>query len=937
MKENKDFKIVRKKKKINIKDYFKSNDKKINIEYKDKEKMPISASIVAAIKIFILTLISLGICGVIVGLLILKSWTSDIPELDTTILQASSQSSYIYANDETLIATFSSTENREWVELENIPQDLIDAFISVEDVRFYDHGAIDIKRFANAVLGQFIGGTAGGSTITQQLIKNAYLTNETTYKRKTQEIILAYQLEKKMTKDEILESYLNIIYFGESNYGVAAAARDYFGKSLDELTLKECACLAGIVKNPNGYDPRKNMYVREDMQPTEDRTETVLYTMYTNGYITKEEYQSALDEEFIIKESSTAATVYPYAHFVEYIISDVIDDMIEAEGLEDTTRNRQVLEYRIRRGGYKIYSTLDIQAQETLQSTTSTYDSYPDVLDDNGEVMYDEENNKVLPQTAAVIISQENGHIVAMIGSRDEVTAYKTFNRATSNNFPIASTIKPISIYAPAFEKGYSPATIEYDYKTPIEGYGLTASYPSETHYTEAPMTLRKAIDVSSNIVAARTLCNKVGYETSVSYLSQLGIDYNDIEQNGSGLALGTSGISILQLTAAYATIANSGTYYEPKSYTVVKNAKDEEILNSETYQIKREVFSKATCWMMVSCLKEAATSYNATIEGITTAGKTGTHESKCAVFAGFSPYYTSAIWVGSDAYKDLSDASGNRQAAPIFSKYMTKIHKDKELEDKQILNYSASEANVSKYEVCTVSGKLATDKCREEGCTTIDYFNNNYKPTEECDMHVDVEYCWSSGDLSGIDCPSWARHTQTALFIPSDSYFNTIPQDLILKTYPNAIFEKNLKHCTYHNAGNGTYVSEDEITAANTLIESWNNLINTGMLSMNDISLAMDYVKTLTELVSQYNTTTSEEEANIYTNNFRTTYLNINTVYTTIMEALSNGTYGQPQETSTEENQPEETPPENIYDDEEDIINDDVVNEDTLPVIEGE
>lgn len=216
--------------------------------------------------------------------LTLYTWIKDTPELDLSLLD---KSYYI-------------TEEREWIDIDDMPENLIDAFVSIEDIRFYKHKGVDTKRFCGAVLGQFTGSNYGGSTITQQLIKNVYLTNEVTYKRKAQEIWLALNLETKMSKDEILECYLNIIYFGDANYGVGAAAKNYFGKDLDELTLKECALLAGLAKNPNGYNPRINMYIKDDISRTDKRTNTVLWNMYDKGFITEKEYNQALEEEYNI-------------------------------------------------------------------------------------------------------------------------------------------------------------------------------------------------------------------------------------------------------------------------------------------------------------------------------------------------------------------------------------------------------------------------------------------------------------------------------------------------------------------------------------------------------------------------------------------------------------------------------------------------------------
>ena len=896
----------KKKFKFNISKNNFSKSKDFPIEYtKEKsktitEKLTPKQKILYGLRIFFITLTVLIMSGAAVGFLILYSWTQDMPELDTSLLQESAQSSYIYDKDGNIIAKFSSSESRSWVSIEDIPQDLIDAFISIEDIRFYEHDGVDIKRFGSAVLGQFIGASHGGSTITQQLIKNAYLTNEVTYKRKIQEILLAFQLESKMTKDEIMESYLNIIYFGESNYGVKSAAEDYFGKSLDKLTLKECAMLAGLVKNPNGYDPRRNMYIRDDMTTTNDRTETVLYSMLNNGYITQKEYDNAIKEEFVIKENSAATSIYSYPHFVEYVIEDVVDDLIEKEGLEDNGTNRAILEWRIRSGGYKIYTTLDSKAQEILQSSAENFDGYPTIIDKDGNPK--NEN----PEVASVIMDQKNGYIVAMIGSREEPKSYKTLNRAVVNTMPVGSAIKPLSAFASAMEQGSGTGTIGYNYAFKIEGYDLHTDYPRGSMGTQKPLTYRQALETSSNVIPAKIICQDLGYDLSKQYLMQMGISEDSIQANGSGLALGTSGIDMLEMTAAYATIANGGVYLEPKSYVKVVDRKDNIILESKDYQIEREVFSKSTAWLLTNAL-ESVISYNRYVtgaEGITTAGKSGTHEDKCSVFAAYTGYYTSVLWIGSDSYSSFDSISGARHAGVLLSEYMTKIHKKEGLTDKPILEYSMDEANVVECETCTISGDLASDLCREAGCASKEYYKEGTQPKLECKMHVVKELCRTSNSICTDSCPSWARKEVICLFIPADNYLSKITRELVRGTFPEAIFEDEVSYCSYHSSGYNE-LSDADISNINLLINNFENLLLTEKPSPDEKIYITNIIEELKNIVKTIETATAEE-ITAMSQDVKNRYNELYTYY----ESINNREQYIPEDNENEDEMPDEDNP---------------------------
>lgn len=736
-------------------------------------------------KVMFFSMLGLFLSGSIILAIIISNWLSDLPELDISLLTDVSQTSLIYDKNGDLITSYSSYENRQWVSIDEIPQDIKDAIVSVEDKRFFTHNGVDKKRFIGAILGQLSGGADyGGSTLTQQLIKNVYLTSEVTYKRKAQEIALALKLEKKMSKDEILEAYLNIIYLGGSNYGVKSAAKDYFNKELNELTTRECAMLAGLTQNPNGYNPRKNLQ-KGDMSPTNKRTDIVLFTMHENGKLTDREYEEALKEEVVISETSQNAGMYPYAHYVEYVLEEVAIDLLKQEGKEITNTNLNYKKYSIRNGGYKIYTTLDPNIQTILQESAANYNNYPNTEDAKGT------------EVSAVIMDQKTGAIVAMIGSKNEPTAQETFNRAVDSTQPVGSTMKPIAIFAPAIELGAAPSSVAPDYKVAIEGYDNNDGFPGGV-CNNYPMTMREAVETSHNIPAAYFLINNVGIEKSADFLMQMGINSSHISRTGSGLALGTSDMTTLEMTGAYATIANGGVFIEPHSYTVVKDRKDNDILNSSLNKIKRRVFSEETSYLTTDMLVSEVTNgsgVNAKLDNITTAGKTGTHENKCITFAGFTGYYTSVIRISSDSYSSMYDASGGNQTAILWKDYMSKIHKD--LKNKSILSKTYEELNLVSKDICKISGKLATDNCKHINCSTTEIFKEGTEPKEECDVHIAI--CTTTGLLAHEGC--WNKGTiLIASYISPNNYLYNIDHNLLITSLDELRLDEITEKCYYNH-----------------------------------------------------------------------------------------------------------------------------------------
>ncbi|MBQ8073670.1 MAG: PBP1A family penicillin-binding protein [Clostridia bacterium] len=779
------------------------------------------------VRVTVLIVILAGIAGVGAVLGIAKGYVETAPELDLAALDGQAQTSFIYDCNGSLITEYKGTENRVMVSLAAMPQNLRNAYVAVEDARFYTHSGVDLKRIVGAFVNNLTSsGTQGGSTITQQLIKNTLLSSEQSYKRKIQEAWLAMQLEQKYSKEQILESYLNTIYLGENYYGVQVAAEGYFGKSLGELTLRECAMLAGVTNNPYYYNPRRNFYTRQREDTdypaiTNNRTDYVLRCMYENQFITYSQYQAALKPEtaHVLENSPTAGdAMYPYAHYVEYAVSEVVDIFLEMGGLEDTPANRAAMETKLRTGGYRVKLALDPAMQETVQDTLSTWNKYPSLRDPADKVFRSRNSDGTYteiqqPQAACAVLDYRTGELKAIVGSRDAVTARKTLNRATDMKMPVGSSIKPIAVYAPALELGASPASIAYNMPLPIAGWRDSKGEDSwPTNYGGGgyvgPETLRTAMAKSHNTAAAYTLLTRVGVERSVDFLHRMGVDDAHIDATPFGLSLGSSGITPLQMTVAFGVLANGGVYQEPISVLGISDSNGDVVWDGHQHQERRRVFSDSTSWMIVDMLKSvvsSGTGTSAKIKGQTVGGKTGTNsDQKGVFFAGMTGYYASALWVGHDNYKALSSKStGSGAAAPLWQAYMSKLHTG--LANRDILEGKAGDYNVVKVETCAVSGQLATEACRHDAMgygTVTDYWAAGTQPTVYCQMHVTETVCAETGMQASPWCPNQVQ--RGVISIPAGhplyAFIGTKYQE-VLEQYLGTAAASSGVMCTYHNA----------------------------------------------------------------------------------------------------------------------------------------
>lgn len=727
---------------------------------------------------FVVLLIGISCTGLVAG--VGKAWVDTTPDLDLDKIGAQAQTSFIRDSEGNLITEFKGSQNRIYVELDEIPQNLINAVISVEDVRFFEHHGVDLKRMVGAMVNNVLGGnTQGASTLTCQLVKLTMLNADQNYKRKAQEAYLAVQVEKNLSKEDILEAYLNVIYLGGSSYGVKIAAQDYFGKDLDELTLRECAVLAGMIRNPTRYNPRRCYYgssTYSTPEGLETRTNYVLKCMWEEQMITDAQYQAALAESLSVQETSTATSdaMYDNAYYVEYAIYDVVTKMLRVEGLEDNRTNRSAMEVKLRNGGYQVYTSLNAEVQSAVQKVITDWNQYPSMRHSNdastkaslggGEYL-----TVVQPQCAAAVLDWHTGELIAVVGGRAEPIQKLQLNRAYQMNMPIGSTIKPLSVYGPAIDLGASPASPVLNIPIPIDGWvggdGFPKNYDSEGGYTGVE-SLRYAINKSHNTSTAHTLYEYVGIENSVKYLLMLGVEPDHILGTGAGLSLGLAEPTMIELASAFGAIANSGTYLESYAFTEVLNHDGTVYIDVDEVQITRDVFKPSTAWMLVDMLKGCVTpglgtGANANFEGMTIAGKTGTNTDNIGVtFAGMSGYYAAAVWIGSDNYKPLSsDATGGKYAAPLWRQIMYTVHALTDCtSDREIMGGDPEDYGLVKGSVCAVSGMLPTKACKNDvngyGLNT-DYWLDGTQPTETCNMHRAVTICKKSKKVATSDCKS--------------------------------------------------------------------------------------------------------------------------------------------------------------------------------------
>ena len=731
------------------------------------------------------------------------NWSIDDYGMDET--------SFIYYVDGSeniqLLQQIYTTTDRQVAKLQDIPQALINATVAIEDKRFYEHQGVDWITTVKACLNMFFGGDSqfGGSTITQQLIKNVTDQKSVTVQRKVMEIFRAQVFEREYDKDKIVEEYLNRIYLGRGCYGVKSAAAEYFGKELQSLTVAECASLISITNNPSMFNPySQSVYEykgeeRDGAGRNRYRQLNVLSEMLSQGYLTQKEYDEAVAQEMVFKSGiadedrwavcenpscgyqgtmktfvseggghfcpycgtqttvKTDASQHIYSWYVDAVLVDVAADFAAQDGYdwnELDEKTREIYLERIQKGGYHIYTPLDMEIQQTVDAVYGDLSNIPHT------------NSQQQLQSAIVVIDNDTGDVVALSGGVGEKDTFYAYNKATQAKLQTGSSQKPVSVYAPAFEIGaVSPATVLKDlpvYYT--DGVGWPKNDNRQYQYAR---TVYQGIVSSVNTISVRTL-DEIGYDYAYSFAKYNLGQQNLVERYDTGyeiksdmdrapLALGalTVGSTVRDMSAAYATFANDGIYREPRLYTKVYNSNGDLILDN--VQESRKVLSDKTVTYMNYCLYNAAnhgTGGAAIFGGQAIAGKTGTTSSnRDRWFCGYTSHYTAAVWCGYNIPEQIH--LNTNPAAQLWRKVMQPIHTGLPYEN--LYNANAMQS----VSICLDSGMRASPACYNDArgiqrvVDVLCYPED--APTGTCDKHVSVHYCVTGGGVAGEYCSLFA------------------------------------------------------------------------------------------------------------------------------------------------------------------------------------
>ena len=706
--------------------------------------------------------------------------------------------SYIYfVNEdgeiEELQKIHSSTD---WInaDYEDIPQALIDAAVAIEDKRFYEHQGVDwfttVKAFANMFFGDK---TVGGSSITQQLIKNRTENDSVTVQRKVQEFFQATVVEKNYDKQTVMEMYLNSIYLGQGCRGVRSAAKTYFGKELQMLTIAECASLIGITNNPSLFDPYSTSVFTykgeqmDGMQRNRYRQLTILGEMLAQGFITQQEYDEAVAQEIVLKNGIDAkdkwtecanencdyegiASTYGgtasklkcpkcgqttevdesnsqivYSYFVDTVLRDLALTLAQRDGYKELTKTLWENYYElIGRSGYHIYSTLDMGVQNQVDKIYQNLENIPDT------------RSAQQLQSAIVIVDNTTGDVVAMAGGVGTEKEHFGFNRATQAKLQSGSSIKPLTVYAPGFQKGtISPASVIKDLPVQYTSGPWPKNDNRSYSYTR---TILSAVTSSVNAVAANTV-KLTGDDYAFEFAKEdfgLSTLRDPDDRVLASLSLGAhhTGVTVRDMTSAFATFANKGVYREGRTYTKVYDSKGNLVVDNT--QDARTILSEKAVTYMNYCLVNAAnhgTGTSAVFSGMQIAGKTGTtSNSKDRWFCGFTGHYTAAVWTGYDTPEKIN--LSYNPAARLWKKVMQPIHKGL----KSISLYSTKK--MSSVTVCLDSGLLATSACKNDvrgsrTATAMCYPED--RPKKSCNVHTEMLYCEDGKGVSNEYCLKFA------------------------------------------------------------------------------------------------------------------------------------------------------------------------------------
>ena len=694
-----------------------------------------------------------------------------------------------------------TTTDREWAVYEEIPKDLINAAIAIEDKRFYEHQGVDWITTVKACANMFFGSSSefGGSTITQQLIKNLTEEDGVTVQRKVLEIFRAQQFERRYDKDVVMEWYLNTIYMGQGCYGVKTAAATYFGKELQDLTTAECASLISITNNPSIFDPYSEAFEYDGKMMTgaernRIRQENTLWVMKEEGWITEEAYDAAIAQEMVFKygidevdvtyecenddcdysgemgsylfvdgsyycpECGTGLVTQSddvYSWFVETVLNDVAKALTELNGWEWNDKTRETCMNLIKRGGYHIYTTLDMDVQNQVDAIYTDLSEIP------------EARSRQQLQSAITVIDNRTGDIVAISGGVGKKVVFDAYNRAEAT-LQTGSSIKPLTVYAPAFELGLiNPTTVIKDLPFNYDDGAFPQNYEREYNYSSS---VWDGVVNSTNTVAVNVL-DLIGTQYSYNFATEKfrltdlverqeyssGFVASDI--NYAPLALGalTDGCTVRDMTTAYATFANDGVFREARTFTKVYDSKGNLIIDNTQEQEK--ILSDKAVTYMNYCLDNVA---NTDVGSVDVYGKTGTtSDHKDRWFCGFTGYYTAAVWCGYDTPEQINLVGNySNPAQRLWYKVMDPLHEDKE--DVLLYDYYG----LSRVDICLDTGMLKTKACENDirldlfELDRVDYFRCYWEdaPDEYCDKHILVDYCVTGGGVCSEYCQQFAK-----------------------------------------------------------------------------------------------------------------------------------------------------------------------------------
>lgn len=721
-----------------------------NPENKKRKKNSFKSSMTYFIlrTIFLIGVCTFAICSIVfVGYMLSLDAKIDI-EVEGMRLNYSSIVYYLDENgDEQEYERLYDSQNRTWVDLEDMPTYLKDAAIAIEDHRFMKHHGVDWTRTLSASINMFFKFKSdyGASTITQQLVKNLTGDNQDTVKRKLQEIMRALYLERHYDKDTIIEMYLNSIYLGEGCYGVGTAANTYYNKDVSELTIAECAAMVGITNLPTYYNP----YIYPENNKT--RRINIINRMYDLEMISEEERDAAKNEDIKFStETRRSAQTKVQSYFVDQIIEDVLHDLVEERGYSESVALRTIYS-----GGLKIYATVNPKIQSAMDEVFENSKNFPNY------------NSNVQPECAMILLDPQNGDVLAMRGGRGEKTAARILNRATQTKRPPGSSIKPIAVYAPAIEYGIiTPFSVEDD--TPIRILNGKVYPKNESRTYSGRTTINEAVKKSINTVSMKTL-EKLTIDRSYNFLTaNLGVTSlsKKGDKNLAPLSLGqlTNGITVLEMAAAYAPFANGGTYYSPRTYTKVLDNNGDVLLEKKLSPVTAMSKKTATymSYMLQNVIKSGTGTYAQLKNGVPAAAKTGTsNNDEDRWFVGYTPYYVGAVWFGYDKPKYISKSLS--PALTTWENVMNAVHKD-------LPKKSFEQNNEFKLvNVCSCSGLLPTENCKLDprGSRIVaGYFHKDDVPRKACNVHVTAEIDKTTNMLASEFCPAENRSTVALLDI---------------------------------------------------------------------------------------------------------------------------------------------------------------------------